>query len=160
MSMYSECYCPIGASIVAMCPKNVGLHTNPALAMCKPTFEIRPPTITPAMLVPRDTGYRPAMLTMTTTTSNVTLSGTATITTTPATGGITITPTGNPNTTSNNNSTTVANNNSKTMVSNSKSTHSIVKSTSGQLGTSGVGVMVKSNGTAKEQQQKDEKSFL
>lgn len=28
-----------------MCPKNVGLHTNPALAMCKPTFEVRPPVI-------------------------------------------------------------------------------------------------------------------
>ncbi|XP_065092321.1 potassium voltage-gated channel protein Shaw-like isoform X2 [Ochlerotatus camptorhynchus] len=36
---------PIGASIVAMCPKNVGLHTNPALAMCKPTFEVRPPAV-------------------------------------------------------------------------------------------------------------------
>ncbi|XP_049549168.1 potassium voltage-gated channel protein Shaw-like isoform X2 [Anopheles darlingi] len=143
---------PIGASIVAMCPKNVGLHTNPALAMCKPTFEIRPPTITPAMLVPRDAGYRPAMLTMTTTSSNVTLSGAATITTTPATGGITITP--------NNNGSTVANSNAKTVVSNSKSTHSIVKSASGQLGTGGVGVMVKSNGTAKEQQHKDEKSYL
>ncbi|XP_055596768.1 potassium voltage-gated channel protein Shaw isoform X2 [Uranotaenia lowii] len=42
---------PIGASIVAMCPKNVGLHTNPALAMCKPTFEVRPPTTTTTMTI-------------------------------------------------------------------------------------------------------------
>lgn len=28
-----------GASIVALCPKNVGLHSNPAFMLCKPTFE-------------------------------------------------------------------------------------------------------------------------
>lgn len=39
---------PIGASIVAMCPKNVGLHSNPALAMCKPTFEPKGVTIVTA----------------------------------------------------------------------------------------------------------------
>ncbi|XP_039435827.1 potassium voltage-gated channel protein Shaw-like [Culex pipiens pallens] len=55
---------PIGASIVAMCPKNVGLHTNPALAMCKPTFEVRPPTVTStaATSVPGPTPAPPALI--------------------------------------------------------------------------------------------------
>ncbi|XP_055550336.1 potassium voltage-gated channel protein Shaw-like isoform X2 [Wyeomyia smithii] len=58
---------PIGASIVAMCPRNVGLHSNPALAMCKPTFEVRPPTISSnsgnvsvgqQVLIPRDAAVK------------------------------------------------------------------------------------------------------
>uniref|UniRef100_A0A8D8FSX1 (northern house mosquito) hypothetical protein n=2 Tax=Culex pipiens TaxID=7175 RepID=A0A8D8FSX1_CULPI len=55
---------PIGASIVAMCPKNVGLHTNPALAMCKPTFEVRPPTVTSTatVSVPGTTPAPPALI--------------------------------------------------------------------------------------------------
>lgn len=28
-----------GASIVALCPKNVGLHSNPAFMLCKPEFQ-------------------------------------------------------------------------------------------------------------------------
>uniref|UniRef100_A0A453YZ55 BTB domain-containing protein n=2 Tax=Anopheles gambiae TaxID=7165 RepID=A0A453YZ55_ANOGA len=144
---------PIGASIVAMCPKNVGLHTNPALAMCKPTFEVRPPSIvpTPMMLVPRDSTYKP---TVTTPTAN---SGT---------GGLTITALANA-TSTNNNSTTTVNNNSKNSansnngtggktIANSNSQSSIVKSASGQLANS----VLKSNGTAAKEANGEEKSFL
>uniref|UniRef100_A0A182XKZ2 Uncharacterized protein n=1 Tax=Anopheles quadriannulatus TaxID=34691 RepID=A0A182XKZ2_ANOQN len=148
--------CPIGASIVAMCPKNVGLHTNPALAMCKPTFEVRPPSIvpTPMMLVPRDSTYKP---TVTTPTAN---SGT---------GGLTITALANATSTNNNSTTTVNNNNNnsknsansnngtggKTIV-NSNSQSSIVKSASGQLANS----VLKSNGTTAKEANGEEKSFL
>ncbi|XP_041776140.1 potassium voltage-gated channel protein Shaw-like isoform X2 [Anopheles merus] len=144
---------PIGASIVAMCPKNVGLHTNPALAMCKPTFEVRPPSIvpTPMMLVPRDSTYKP---TVTTPTAN---SGT---------GGLTITALANA-TSTNNNSTTTVNNNSKNSansnngtggktIANSNSQSSIVKSASGQLANS----VLKSNGTTAKEANGEEKSFL
>uniref|UniRef100_A0A182K0D8 Uncharacterized protein n=1 Tax=Anopheles christyi TaxID=43041 RepID=A0A182K0D8_9DIPT len=143
---------PIGASIVAMCPKNVGLHTNPALAMCKPTFEVRPPSIvpTPMMLVPRDSTYKP---TVTTPTAN---SGT---------GGLTITALSNATSTNNNSTTVVNNNNSsgknsnnnsgKTMA-NSNSQNNIVKSTSGQLANS----VLKSNGTTAKETNGEEKSFL
>uniref|UniRef100_A0A182M6Z4 Uncharacterized protein n=1 Tax=Anopheles culicifacies TaxID=139723 RepID=A0A182M6Z4_9DIPT len=137
---------PIGASIVAMCPKNVGLHTNPALAMCKPTFEVRPPSIapTPMMLVPRDASYKP---TVTTPTAN---SGT----------GPTLTALSNSTTSTNNNSTTVANNNSSNgtgtkTIANSTSQCNIVKSTSGQLTNS----VRKSNGTTAKEMA-EEKSFL
>ncbi|XP_049279952.1 potassium voltage-gated channel protein Shaw-like isoform X2 [Anopheles funestus] len=132
---------PIGASIVAMCPKNVGLHTNPALAMCKPTFEVRPPSIapTPMMLVPRDASYKP---TVTTPTAN---SGT----------GANLASLTNNATSTNNNSTTVANNNSTKTIANSNSQCSIVKSTSGQLANS----VRKSNGTTAKETA-EEKSFL
>ncbi|XP_040163290.1 potassium voltage-gated channel protein Shaw isoform X2 [Anopheles arabiensis] len=145
---------PIGASIVAMCPKNVGLHTNPALAMCKPTFEVRPPSIvpTPMMLVPRDSTYKP---TVTTPTAN---SGT---------GGLTITALANATSTNNNSTTTVNNNNSKNSansnngtggktIANSNSQSSIVKSASGQLANS----VLKSNGTTAKEANGEEKSFL
>uniref|UniRef100_A0A182Q5K8 Uncharacterized protein n=1 Tax=Anopheles farauti TaxID=69004 RepID=A0A182Q5K8_9DIPT len=125
------CPSPIGASIVAMCPKNVGLHTNPALAMCKPTFEVRPPTVQPMMLVPRDSSYKP---TVTTPTSAAT--------------GL-----GNAASTTNNNNATVTNNNKPSsnngtdgkLISTSNSQNNIVRSTSGQLANSVS--LLKSNGT-------------
>uniref|UniRef100_A0A2Y9D1M6 BTB domain-containing protein n=1 Tax=Anopheles dirus TaxID=7168 RepID=A0A2Y9D1M6_9DIPT len=148
---------PIGASIVAMCPKNVGLHTNPALAMCKPTFEVRPPTVQPMMLVPRDSSYKPTVTTPTA-----------------ASGGVVPAATvlSNASSTTNNNSTTVTNNNKPSnnsgtggkLISNSASQNNIVRSTSGQLANS-VSVL-KSNGTTtaatKEPPGADgkEKSFL
>ncbi|XP_035915627.1 potassium voltage-gated channel protein Shaw-like isoform X2 [Anopheles stephensi] len=144
---------PIGASIVAMCPKNVGLHTNPALAMCKPTFEVRPPSIapTPMMLVPRDSSYKPTVTTPTAPNSGpVATLGNATSTNT-----------------TNNNSTTVLNNNNVVSksnsngaggkpIANSTSQCSIVKSASGQLTSS----VLKSNGTTAKETSSEEKSFL
>uniref|UniRef100_A0A182PPR1 Uncharacterized protein n=1 Tax=Anopheles epiroticus TaxID=199890 RepID=A0A182PPR1_9DIPT len=142
-----------------MCPKNVGLHTNPALAMCKPTFEVRPPSIapTPMMLVPRDSTYKP---TVTTPTAN---SGP---------GGLTIAALSNATSTNNNSTTTVNNNNNNTKnstitsnssngaggktIANSNSQNSIVKSASGQLANS----VLKSNGTTAKETNGEEKSFL
>uniref|UniRef100_A0A182YME6 Uncharacterized protein n=1 Tax=Anopheles stephensi TaxID=30069 RepID=A0A182YME6_ANOST len=149
----SICSRPIGASIVAMCPKNVGLHTNPALAMCKPTFEVRPPSIapTPMMLVPRDSSYKPTVTTPTAPNSGpVATLGNATSTNT-----------------TNNNSTTVLNNNNVVSksnsngaggkpIANSTSQCSIVKSASGQLTSS----VLKSNGTTAKETSSEEKSFL
>uniref|UniRef100_A0AAG5D7L2 BTB domain-containing protein n=2 Tax=Anopheles atroparvus TaxID=41427 RepID=A0AAG5D7L2_ANOAO len=152
---------PIGASIVAMCPKNVGLHTNPALAMCKPTFEMRPPTVTPvpAMLVPRDSSYKPIVPLVTTPTAGSALPATGTVANS---GTITASII-----TTNNNSSAVTNNNtgkggtlhhsSSKLLGNSNSQHSIVKSASGQQ-LLGSNALVRSNGTAKEAS--EEKSFL
>uniref|UniRef100_A0A182IY90 Uncharacterized protein n=1 Tax=Anopheles atroparvus TaxID=41427 RepID=A0A182IY90_ANOAO len=152
---------PIGASIVAMCPKNVGLHTNPALAMCKPTFEMRPPTVTPvpAMLVPRDSSYKPIVPLATTPTTGSAPPATGTVANS---GTITASII-----TTNNNSSAVTNNNtgkggtlhhsSSKLLGNSNSQHSIVKSASGQQ-LLGSNALVRSNGTAKEAS--EEKSFL
>jgi hypothetical protein len=43
LSMYM---CTLGTSIVAICPNNVNLPSNIALAMCKPNFETKGPPIT------------------------------------------------------------------------------------------------------------------
>uniref|UniRef100_A0A182SKL6 Uncharacterized protein n=1 Tax=Anopheles maculatus TaxID=74869 RepID=A0A182SKL6_9DIPT len=137
---------PIGASIVAMCPKNVGLHTNPALAMCKPTFEVRPPSIapTPMMLVPRDSTFKPTVTTPTTASGPTALGNATSI---------------------NNNSTTVLNNNTSNPksnsnggkpIANSTSQCNIVKSASGQL----TNAVLKSNGTTAKETSAEEKSFL
>lgn len=56
-----------GASIVALCPKNVGLHSNPAFMLCKPTFEgqLLATSNKPSLSTP----------TITTTTSTTTITG-------------------------------------------------------------------------------------
>ncbi|XP_063702612.1 potassium voltage-gated channel protein Shaw-like [Culicoides brevitarsis] len=79
-----------GASIVALCPKNVGLHSNPAFMLCKPEFQPNNvSSLTPLVIT---TKPETAPLTASTTSSVVIQPTKATISTQPSSATTTNSP--------------------------------------------------------------------